>query len=335
MSPIQTLAATYVSYLRRSETCSYPPTRIWVEATSRCNLKCSFCGNRMLGKDERGFMDFDLFRKLADEASGLVRQFNLFHRGESLLHPQIGEMIRYAVGKGLRTRIHTNGTRMSNELANELIASGLDVLSFSFDGYDKPMHEANRPGASFDAVLANILDLLATKKKLGARKPFVALELMEIADYPRDELIRKRGDFLRRFEGLPLDKFVIRRPHNWAGLVNMSSAPQTAGRTACPLLWHALVVFWDGKVLPCPQDFFGALQLGDANNERLMDIWNGEKLRALRGEMAGPESLERRPCVDCDRILRATFAGIPTDYLGRFLSEAVFGNSWLSRKLPH
>jgi len=335
MSPIHTLAAAYFSYRRRSETCAYPPTRVWVEATSHCNLQCSFCGNRLLGKDERGFMDFDLFRKLADEASGHVRQFNLFHRGESLLHPQIGGMIRYASEKGLRTRIHTNGTRLNRDLSDELVTSGLDVLSFSFDGYDRQMYEANRPGASFDGVLANILDLLAAKKKLSARKPFVALELMEIADYPRDELMRKRTAFLRRFEGLPLDKFVIRRPHNWGGLVDVTSGPKAVKRTACPLPWHAMVVFWDGKVLPCPQDFFGTLQLGDANSQRLMDIWNGEELRSLRREMARPESLTRKPCVDCDRIPRRTFAGIPTDYLGRFLSEAVFGNSWLSRKLPH
>ena len=331
---LSNLARTYIAYLRRSESCAYPPTRVWVEATSHCNLRCSFCGNRMLGKDERGFMDFDLFRKLADEASGIVRQFNLFHRGESLLHSQIGEMVRYAGGKGLRTRIHTNGTRLDHDLAKDLIASGLDVLSFSFDGYDREMYEANRPGASFDAVLANMIGLLEAKKNLRARKPFVALELMEIADYPRDELMRKRAAFLRRFEGLPLDKFIIRRPHNWGGLVDVSST-RGGTVTACPLLWHALVVFWDGRVLPCPQDFFGALQLGDANTQRLMDIWNGHELRALRREMARPQSLKRKPCIDCDRLLRPTFAGVPTDYLGRFLSEAVFGNSWLSKKLPH
>lgn len=329
------LAATYLAYRKRSETCAYPPTRVWVEATSHCNLKCSFCGNRMLGKDDRGFMEFDLFRKLADEASGVVRQFNLFHRGESLLHPRIGEMIRYARNKGLRTRIHTNGTRLSHDLAIELIESGLDVLSFSFDGYDREMYEANRPGASFDKVLANMIGLLAAKKESGAKKPFVALELMELADCPADELKKKRADFLRSFEGLPLDKFIIRRPHNWGGLVNTTSAPENVRRTACPLLWHALVVFWDGKVLPCPQDFFGALRIGDANEQRLMDIWNSEGLRALRREMARPESLTRKPCLDCDRILRPTFAGIPTDYLGRFLSEAVFGNGWLGKKLPH
>lgn len=333
------LAATYLAYRRRAETCSYPPTRVWVEAASHCNLQCAFCGNRLLSKDQRGFMDFDLFRRLADEASGVVPRFNLFHRGESLLHPRIGDMVRYAESKGIRTRINTNGMLLDRQMSRELIQSQLDILSFSFDGYDREMYQANRPGGDFDLVLTNIIGLLEEKKKTGARKPFVALEIMEITDCSAAELAKKRRDLLRRFRGLPLDKFIVRRPHNWGGLVDV---PRSKPRGVfcrkiipCPLLWHALVVFWDGRVLPCPQDFFGALEIGDLHSRTLMEIWNGDTLRSLRHEMRDPLRLKRHPCVDCDRILRSTVAGVPVDYLGRFLSENVFGNTWLSRILPH
>lgn len=339
MSDGSRLAATYIAYRRRAETCSYPPTRVWVEATSHCNLRCAFCGNRLLSDDERGFMDLDLFRQLSDEASGVIPRFNLFHRGESLLHPRIGEMIRYAETKGIRTRINTNGMLVDRQMSRELIESGLDILSFSFDGYDRRMYQANRPGGDFDLVLTNIIGLLEEKKKTGARKPFVALELMEISDRSAAELAKKRSGFLRGFKGFPLDKFIIRRPHNWGGLMDIPrDKPGWALRRnqiACPLLWHALVVLWDGRVLPCPQDFFGALEIGDLRHRTLMEIWNGDALRSLRHEMRDPVRMKRRPCVDCDRILRSTVAGVPVDYLGRFLSENVFGGTWLSRILPH
>jgi hypothetical protein len=222
-------------------------------------------------------------------------------------------------------------------LGRSLIEAGLDIISFSFDGYDAEMYEKNRQNAKFDVVLANILGFLALKKEIGSEKPFVAIEVMELDERPRDEVAVMRDAFRSRFDGLPLDKFVIRRPHNWAGMMSVGekSGAQPQRRISCPLLWHALVVFWDGSVLPCPQDFFGVLKLGDASRENLMDIWNGEALRGLRSEMAHPESLKRVPCVECDRILRSTIAGVPVDYLGRFLSENVFGNSWLSRLLPH
>ena len=332
---LSVLAQTYIAYRKRTEICSYPPTRVWVELTNHCNLRCSFCGNRLLAENDRGFMSLDLFKQLVDEASGKIRQFNLFHRGESLLHPQVGEMIGYANLKGIRTRLHTNGTVLTPDLCNEIINKGLDVISFSFDGYDKEMYERNRVGANFDCVLGNIISLLKAKKSSQSRKPFVVIEVMEITDLPADQVLKKRRQFWSFFNGLPLDKLVIRRPHNWAGLVEVEGSRMDGSRIPCPLLWHALVVFWDGKVVPCPQDFFGELQIGDAKGESLMECWNGEALRQLRQEMSRPDDLSRHPCIECDRIIRRTFAGIPVDYLGRFVSEVLFSNNWIGRILPH
>jgi MoaA/NifB/PqqE/SkfB family radical SAM enzyme len=160
ISKISRMATTYKGYMSRVKECAYPPTRIWVEASSHCNLKCSFCGNRELPRGDRGYMDFELFKRITDECSGKCGQFNLFHRGESLLHPRIGEMVRYAGSRGIRTRMNTNATLLTKEMSKELIESGLDILSFSFDGYDPATYEANRPGAVYEKVLANILGFL-------------------------------------------------------------------------------------------------------------------------------------------------------------------------------
>lgn len=338
LNELSQLATTYKAYRNRLENCAYYPTRVWVEATSHCNLQCTFCGNRDLTQDQRGYMDYNLFRQLTDECAGKVRQFNLFHRGESLLHPQIGDMVQYAGERGIRTRINTNGTRLTESISRKLIESKLDILSLSFDGYDREMYERNRPNANFDQVLNNIKLFLNLKKALGAKKPFVAIEVMEIADNTPEEFSVMRKEFIHQFDGLPLDKFVIRKQHNWAGMISIGG-PQTEPAPQklipCPLLWHALVVFWDGRVLPCPQDFFGTLVLGNINRESLMETWNGREIRELRSNMADMSTLCKHPCVECDRIMRSTFAGVPVDYLGRFLSESVFGNGWLSRVLPH
>jgi len=244
-------------------------------------------------------------------------------------------MVRYARKKDIRTRIHTNGTVLTPELSCGLIVSGLDLLSVSFDGYDQEMYDVNRPNAGFDRVLGNITDFLTFKKNLGSKTPFTAIELMEITDDPPDIVLKKRRDFLKRFDGLPLDKFILRKPHNWGGLLDTGPVNPAAKRIACPLLWHALVVLWDGKVLPCPQDFFGVLELGNVNNQTLDEIWNGEAIKNLRREMADTAHLSKKPCVDCDRIMRSTIAGIPTDYLGRFVSENILSNNWLGKILPH
>ena len=265
---ISRLTSTYKGYLDRTEICRYPPTRVWVEATSNCNLRCSFCGNRDLTKDQRGNMSFELFQQLADEAAGKVNQFNLFHRGESLLHPRIGEMIRYAGARGIHTRINTNGTLLNANLGAELINAGLDMLSFSFDGYDPEMYEANRPGAHFDRVLGNILGFLELKKAMNACKPFVTIEVMEIADVPKRDLMEKQRAFVHKFKGLPLDKFIIRKQHNWAGMID-TGQKMSCNRIPCPLLWHAMVVFWGRASDAVPSGFFRLARTRQDRRHRL------------------------------------------------------------------
>ncbi len=47
------------------------------------------CPNKDLTKEQKGFMDFDLFKKIVDEAKDFVFDVHLLHRGESLLHPRL------------------------------------------------------------------------------------------------------------------------------------------------------------------------------------------------------------------------------------------------------
>jgi len=42
------------------------------------------------------------------------------------------------------------------------------------------------------------------------------------------------------------------------------------------------VINWDGKVIPCCNDYQSRTIIGDLQNETIDDIWNGEKLNDLR-----------------------------------------------------
>ena len=68
------------------------------------------CPNKDLKKKDKGYMDMDLYRKIVDEAREFIFDINLAHRGESLLHPEIVEAIKYAKQSKIFTRLHTNGS---------------------------------------------------------------------------------------------------------------------------------------------------------------------------------------------------------------------------------
>ncbi|GAI28295.1 unnamed protein product, partial [marine sediment metagenome] len=163
----------YLNYILKKSNCNYMPIRLWVEITSRCNLKCRLCVNKDIPPSLKGDMDFDLYKKIINEATGSVYDINLFHRGEPLLHPKLIPIISYAKSRGIKTRIHTNATLLNPELSKKIILSGLDLISFSFDGYTEKTYEKNRIGASYEKSLNNIIDFLRIKKELKSKKPLL------------------------------------------------------------------------------------------------------------------------------------------------------------------
>jgi MoaA/NifB/PqqE/SkfB family radical SAM enzyme len=311
------LARIFWSYKRRKTRLDYMPVRLWVEPTSFCNLACVMCPNKDLPRDKKGYMDFDLFRKIIDEAKDWAFDIHLMHRGESLLHPEFFRMVAYAKEAGLVTRFHTNGTLLDEDKARRLIASGLDQFAFSFDGFDKESYEKIRVKGDFDRTVANIVRFLEIKKELGTKKPYTVLELIYFADLFRKVGRRGRKEFLDRFKGLPLDEVKVKKLHNWAG--DEGTARRGRHYSPCTFLWQALVVFWDGSVLPCPQDFFGCAVLGDAKAATLAEIWNGEPMIGLRKKVLARDLKDLPTCAACDRPWRPQVFGVPTEYLGRFL----------------
>jgi radical SAM protein with 4Fe4S-binding SPASM domain len=326
LSHLFNLFKIYINYCIRSINCDYFPARIWIELSSRCNLKCPFCMNRILPSSEKQDMDFDLYKKIIDEIAGKVYDINLFHRGEPLMNKDAASMIDYAAKKGIRTRIHTNATILGERLSREIILAGLDFISFSFDGYTRYKYEKNRPGARFEKTLSNIIGFLKIKKELGSGKPYTVIQVIQRpAESSSSKAAGDKERFLKNFKGLPLNKLVIRAPHNWGGLLEVervgSSRDKNAKVISCTFPWYSLTVFYDGRVFLCPQDFKGRICIGDLNKSRISEIFNGVEIKEIRRSFRKDEICNLDPCKDCDRIRRKTFLRIPFEYLGNFLRD--------------
>lgn len=311
------LLQIFSSYKRKKTTLSYMPLRLWVEPTSICNLRCVMCPNKDLKKEDKGFMDMGLFRKIIDEAAPWVYDVHLLHRGESLLHPEFFVMARYASENHVRTKLHTNGTLLDVDKSRQMIESGIDQLSFSFDGYDKETYESIRVNGDFDLTVKNIQRFLEIKKELKSKKPYTILELINFPDSEIKSDAEKQKAFRDNFRGLPLDKLVVKEFHNWAGEVETKHKRKTF--SPCTFLWNALVIFWDGAVLPCSQDFFGYYILGNVNDSSLAEIWNNDKIVHLRKKHLKRNIEEFDTCRECDRVWREKFLGVPKEYLWKFL----------------
>jgi radical SAM protein with 4Fe4S-binding SPASM domain len=319
------LAGIWSAWRRGREILRYPPFRLWIEPTNGCNLRCVMCPNSLPDRPPTAVMEMDLYRSLLDQVRGTVYDANLHHRGEPLLHPRLPEMIGLAREAGISTRLHTNATLLDAERGKALLEAGLDLISFSFDGFTPEAYAAIRRGADFDATLANIEGFLALKRERGGGRPVTIFETIGFPEVTVAGQMAAREALRDRLVGRGLDKFIVKAPHNWGGTLPGGEASAAGRFTPCTFPWFALVVLADGTVAPCPQDFYGKLAVGDLNRQTVAEIWNGEPLRALRRRMAARDVTGLDPCAACDQIRRPTFLGVPTPNLRTFAKETLGG----------
>jgi len=152
------------------------PTELQVEVTGACNLACRMCLVRYrpkLGKRE-GAMCFHTFRALVDELPHLEK-VTLQGLGEPLLAPDLFRMIEYASARGIRMGFNTNGTLLTRDRVERLVAAGLEWLHISLDGASAETYEGIRAGSSFARVRANVLGLVETMQRLRAERPLLSL----------------------------------------------------------------------------------------------------------------------------------------------------------------
>jgi len=290
---------------------AYRPYRIWVEPTNKCNLACVMCSNKTFAPEEIGFMDFDLFKKIVNEARHFIYDMNIHHRGESTLHPRFPEMIEYAAKNGITVKFHTNGTLLTEDKCRALIEAGLALISFSFDGYNKKSYESIRVNANFEKTLQNIERLYSIKQQLGRKNPKMVMEVMEALEGFEYQPEEKKA-FLARLHFL--DRLIIKKPHNWGGNVS-SDAFNDNDLVACTMPWHSQVILWDGRVGPCPHDFFAKIILGDVREKSLVEIFNNRATRQLRERHLKLALRDYSPCNSCDTPRRRNVLGIPTPSL--------------------
>jgi len=278
----------------------YKVGNIYIEPTNHCNLRCIMCPHSKLEMKE-GFMDWDLFLKIVNDISLYNPEtfIQLFYVGESLLHPRILEMLRHLKQNNFRVHLATNTTLLNEKMAYGLINAGLDFITFSFEGVDKETYESIRIGANYESALENILGFLRIKDK-EKTNIHIAIEIIEM-NATKDKI----PVFADRFKGLPVDEIRIKPFLGWAGTVGYNKiAVKPSGRTnyPCNRPWRMLAITWDGLFLPCCVDARREYIMGDAHNDSVADIWNGEKMQDIRKKLKNGEYNEVELCKNCSDI---------------------------------
>ena len=123
------------------------PARIYVEATTRCNMDCAMC-QRHAWEDAPADMDRGLFEKIVAylETANPVPGVVLGGFGEPLMHPDIVPFIQACKAREAPVELISNGLMLTRARLAELKNAGLDRIWLSVDGVAEPSggHVRNR-----------------------------------------------------------------------------------------------------------------------------------------------------------------------------------------------
>lgn len=275
------------------------PHRLTVELTNHCNLKCTMCP-RMYMESARGFMPMPLFKKIIDEIS---RHNNIalvpFFRGESLLHPEFIEMMKYVKIKEISpVQLTTNATIMTEDIARTLIDIELDFISFSVDSVDYDTYRNIRKGADLHDVLKNIERFSEIKKERGRDKPEIQVSVVKTA-ITNDSI----AEFVEYWQG-HVDRVRIYEEHsqggNFGSLSGDCKVTSLQKRQPCLKPFNDLIIYWDGSVALCNHDWNRRNAIGNVNDYTIEEIWHNAMYRMIRAAHVQNNSLLEELCRKCD-----------------------------------
>lgn len=284
-----------------------------IEFISYCNLRCSFCSldhdkpkvritPETLERFMKDFVSDNRFRK--------VEMIHLHNGGETLLHPNVGELLgiikKYkdiAKKKGRKfpkVSLLTNGTPLTEKKTKEIISSGaIDSMRFSMDGGTPQRFEEMRTRAKWDLFYPNMKFFCDENKRNGSTIKTHIISLIDPENPLKTDWMSK--EFVEVLN--IMDSYELRHPHSWAGEIDIegsSNSYDKPHKIGCGLLMHQLVVLPNGDVNVCCADINSKGVVGNINDNTLFDIYNSPTRRKWLELLFKRKKSEIELCKNCE-----------------------------------
>ena len=144
------------------------PIVVW-NSTKACNLRCIHCyytANALPDPDE---LTTGEAKGMIDDLATFGVPVFLFSGGEPFLRDDLYELGTYAVARGLRTVISTNGTLIDEQAAARIKEAGFSYVGISLDGIGATNDRFRGMKGAFDAALRGIQACTEAGVKTGLR----------------------------------------------------------------------------------------------------------------------------------------------------------------------
>jgi len=144
------------------------PVVVW-NVTQRCNLKCIHCYAHAKARQQDNELSTKEGLALIDDLAQMGVPVLLFSGGEPLMREDLPELAQYAVEKGMRAVISTNGTLIDSKTAGILKDIGLSYVGISLDGTRAINDRFRGVDGAYDQALEGIRNSKQAGIKVGLR----------------------------------------------------------------------------------------------------------------------------------------------------------------------
>ena len=155
------------------------PVVVW-NITRRCNLKCVHCYAHAKDIPFDNELTTDQGKELIDDLAAFGSPVMLFSGGEPLVRKDLPQLAAYAVEKGMRAVISTNGTLITPKMARTLKEIGLSYVGISLDGMKEINDRFRGVSGAFRSALEGIKNSQDAGIKVGLRFTVNKFNVMEI-----------------------------------------------------------------------------------------------------------------------------------------------------------
>jgi len=155
------------------------PVVVW-NATQRCNLKCVHCYAHARNTPTDDELSTDQGKRLIEDLALFGVPVLLFSGGEPLARADLPELAAYAVEKGMRAVISTNGTLITRAMAETLKRIGLSYVGISLDGMEEINDRFRGIAGAFQKALKGIRNCQEAGIKVGLRFTINKTNVIEI-----------------------------------------------------------------------------------------------------------------------------------------------------------
>ena len=155
------------------------PVVVW-NVTRACNLNCLHCYARAVDRTYEKELTHDQGLTLIDGLAEFGVPVVLFSGGEPLMRSDLLELSSYAVNKGMRAVISTNGTLISKDKAEDLKKVGLSYVGVSLDGMEEVNDRFRGKNGAFRDAMTGIRNCQEAGLKVGLRFTINRMNMNEI-----------------------------------------------------------------------------------------------------------------------------------------------------------